>query len=79
MMSKKELLAILEKARLAEERSIPIYTRHLSSAVFWTGMKKENVDKIKETLRVLAEDSERHKKMVEYLIELADTEEKDAF
>ena len=80
MKSKREeLLAALENARLAEEKAIPIYTKHLRSAVFWTGMKQEDVEKIRETLRILAEESEKHKKMVEYLIEQVKTKEKDAF
>ncbi|MFC1479937.1 hypothetical protein ACFL5Y_00620 [Candidatus Omnitrophota bacterium] len=79
MMSKEELLTILENARLAEEKSIPIYTKHLKSAVFWTGVKQEDVEKIRETLRILAEESEKHKKIVEDLIEQVKTKEKNAF
>ena len=79
MMSKEELLTILENARLAEEKAIPVYTKHLKSAVFWTGMKQEDVEKIRETLSMLAEESEKHKKMVEYLIEQIKKKGKDAF
>ena len=79
MMSREELLAILEEARLAEEKAIPIYVKHLSAAVFWTGASKEKTEKIKETLRLLAEESEKHKKMVEHLIVELKKEGKDAF
>lgn len=79
MISKKELLSILEDAKIAEEKAIPIYAKHISSAVFWTGIKQEDIDKIKGTLHTLADESKKHKKMVEHLIDLVKKEGKDAF
>ena len=70
---------ILKNARYAEEKAIPIYTKHLRSAIFWTGMDEETVEKMRENLRILAEESEKHKKMVKYLIDVVEEEEKDAF
>jgi rubrerythrin len=67
-MNSKELLAVLEKARIGEEKIVGIYTRHLASAVFWTGMEKEDVKKVKEYFDILARDSVMHKKVVEELI-----------
>lgn len=68
-MTKQELLAILKKARLGEEKVISIYTKHLASAVFWTGMKKEDAKRVRAVFDILARDSIKHRKIVEGLIQ----------
>jgi rubrerythrin len=67
-MSGKELLAVLEKARLGEEKIVSIYTKHLRSALFWTGMSKSDAEKVRAVFDILSRDSAMHKKMVEALI-----------
>jgi hypothetical protein len=79
MIDKKELLTMLEKAKISEEKSIPIYTKHMGTAIFWTGIDKEKVEKIKEALILLARESERHRKVDEYLIAKIKSEARDAF
>lgn len=61
MTSKEELLSLLKKARVTEERAIPIYTKHLESAVFWAGLSEDAVKRAKEVLHRLAVESEAHK------------------
>lgn len=68
MIEKQELLRFLEEAYLYEESAVPIYTRHLESAVFWTGIKPESIKRMKDLLEKLAKDSERHKIIVQKLI-----------
>ncbi len=79
MIKKEELLRILKDAMISEEKAIPILTRHLRSAVFWTGMDKEKTEKVKSVLRQLAEESEGHKRVMETLINRITKEKRDAF
>ena len=67
-MGRDEALRILREARETEEKSMPIYTKHLSSAVFWTGISPEAAAKAKKVLQRLADESAAHKVMVEELI-----------
>jgi len=79
MLKKQELLKMLKEAYDTEEMSIPIYMRHLKSAVFWTGIDKEKTDKIRKILGELASGSEGHKKVVVDLINEIKESKKDAF
>lgn len=79
MIDKKELISILEKALIAEERAIPIYMKHLKTAVFWTGAAEEDIKRIRKVMSVLLEESERHKKTVETLIDKVKSGGKDAY
>lgn len=67
-MNKKKLIEALKDALIAEEKSIPIYTKHLDSAVFWTGLEQEKADKVKTILSELARGSMVHKQIIENLI-----------
>ena len=78
-MDKKELLTVLEKAKIAEEKAIPIYTKHMGTAIFWAGIDKEKVGKIKEALTLLARESEGHRVINESLITQIKSEARDAF
>ena len=62
------ILKILKDARNSEEGVIPIYMKHLESALFWTGVPENNVSKAKTILRRLATESTAHKIAVEQLI-----------
>ena len=63
-----KILKILKDARNSEEGVIPIYMKHLESAMFWTGIPQDNVPKAKTILRRLAAESAAHKIAVEKLI-----------
>lgn len=67
-MKKEKIIEILNRALVGEEKAIPIYNRHLSSSIFWTGIAEEKSERIKEILEQLINDSRRHKIMVEGLI-----------
>lgn len=79
MIQKQELLRILQNALAAEEKAIPIYMKHLSSAIFWTGIDADRIKKAKKLLSRLAEGSTYHKKVVGELIEKIEKENKNAF
>jgi rubrerythrin len=67
-MADDKALEILKGARNAEEKSIPIYTKHLESALFWTGISEDRALKAREILKRLAAESAAHKIAVEALI-----------
>jgi rubrerythrin len=79
MISKENLLKKLKEALVAEEQSIPIYTKHLDSAIFWTGWDKEIVANAKAVFTHLANESGRHKIIIAGLIERIEKDKKDAF
>jgi len=61
MVDKKELITILKDCLNSEEASVPIYNKHINSALFFSGFKPEIQDRIKEILSLLAKGSEAHK------------------
>ncbi|MFO8052562.1 MAG: ferritin family protein [Candidatus Omnitrophota bacterium] len=67
-MNKKELIRLLREALLGEEKAVPIYTKHLDSALFWTGLGKEKSEEIQRIFSQLAKDSKKHKEVVENII-----------
>ena len=79
MIEKQKLLDILKKAQEVEEKAIPIYMKHLNSAIFWTGMSSDKQKKAKEFIEVLAGDSVGHKETVEKLIKKITEKNKNAF
>ena len=68
MANNDKILKMLREARNSEEGVIPIYMKHLESAIFWTGIPRDNVPKAKTILRRLADESVAHKIVVEKLI-----------
>lgn len=62
------LLKLLKAARHEEEKGIPIYTKHLGSALFWTGIPQDKVQRAKDILSQLSDESKVHKIEVERLI-----------
>ena len=64
MINKDKLLRILKDAYYSEEEGVLIYTKHLNSAIFWTGLDKVKVEKAKEILNDLAKDTMGHGSIV---------------
>ncbi|MCK9573251.1 MAG: hypothetical protein M0R20_02470 [Candidatus Omnitrophica bacterium] len=79
MIKKEDLLKELREALVAEEQSIPIYMKHLDSAVFWTGWDLETITKIKTLFSTLARESGRHKIIITGLIERIQEDKRNAF
>ena len=79
MIEKQELLKLLKEAYNAEEMSIPVYMRHLKTAVFWTGVPREEAEKTRKLLNDLAIGSNSHKKIVMDLINKVKESNRDAF
>jgi len=69
MITKKDLLQSLQKSLRTEEMAIPVYTKHLESTIFLSGLTQEEEKKIEEVLRMLGKESEIHKKIFQTLIQ----------
>jgi rubrerythrin len=69
MITKDKLLHSLKKSLRTEEMAIPVYTKHLESTVFLSGMPHEDEKRIEETLLMLGRESEIHKKIFQSLIQ----------
>ncbi|MDD5613999.1 MAG: hypothetical protein PHQ54_02875 [Candidatus Omnitrophica bacterium] len=63
-----KFIAILKEAQNLEERVIPLYMQHLESAIFWTGLDKITIGKVRGMLKRLSDDSKRHKAIVDNII-----------
>ncbi|MFA5270810.1 MAG: hypothetical protein WC412_00520 [Candidatus Omnitrophota bacterium] len=79
MIKKEDLLKELEGALIAEEKSIPIYMKHLDLAIFWTGWDEQTIAKARSVFGNLAGESERHKVLVAGLIKKIKEDKRDAF
>jgi hypothetical protein len=67
-MTKNELITRLKDLHNEEEMAIPIYTKHLESALFLSHIKPDARREIEEMLLTLAMESEMHAKMFEAAI-----------
>jgi hypothetical protein len=79
MIKKEDLLKELKEALVTEERSVPVYMKHLDSAIFWTGWEEGTLTKAKTIFTHLAQESSRHKVMVDNLIEHINEDKRNAF
>ena len=79
MINKDKLLRILKDAYYSEEEGVLIYTKHLNSAIFWTGLDKDKVEKAKEILNDLAKDTMGHGSIVKSMINYIKESSKNAF
>lgn len=59
-MNKEELNKKIDIAVMKEEEAVPIYTEHISTTIFWAGLSKESVQKIKGYLKILRNESLGH-------------------
>ncbi len=69
-MTKEEILSKLDKAVMQEEEAVPIYAEHISTTAMWAGLSNADIEKIKDYLRVLHEESIGHAKAFEKIKEL---------
>ncbi|MBS3761896.1 MAG: hypothetical protein KGZ25_01210 [Planctomycetes bacterium] len=79
MMAKEDLLKALDKAVRTEEKATPLYLRHVSASVPWFGFEDDEKEEIQNVLRSIAQDSSRHREMIEELREKVEQEDRDVF
>ncbi len=62
---KEEIIEKINQAILFEDEAIPIYSKHIESTLFWSGLNDECQQKIKETLDVFIRETQKHVKLLE--------------
>jgi len=69
-MDKEIISKLISDSIVVEERSVPIYTRHLRDALFWSPFSSEEEESIKNKLHLLEVQSEEHIVLLRKLNEL---------
>lgn len=65
MINRKDLIKKIDNAITVEEIGIIIYSKHLGTILFLSGFEKGVQEKIRAYLKILKEDSEEHKRLLE--------------
>lgn len=65
---KNKTIKAIEELMAREEQIIPVYMRHLESAIFWAGISEDSQIRAKTIMQVLIKESEQHKDMLERLL-----------
>jgi rubrerythrin len=60
MLSKQELISLLEESLKTEESAIPLYTKHVSSTLFLSDISKDKKVRIYDILEELNTQSSGH-------------------
>lgn len=64
-MDKREFIKKVDQAIITEEDAIPVYSRHLKTIIFWSGLGEEKEKRIKAYLDVLINDTRKHIRIFE--------------
>ncbi len=59
-VTKKELLKMIDDAIDLEEKSIPVYMKHINTALFWSGLPEWERKQLGIYLNMLAKESGKH-------------------
>lgn len=78
-VTKKELLKMLDDAIALEDRSIPVYMRHLKTAMFWSGLPAAQREQVRIQLGILQKESQRHSALLGELRQKVEKEGRDVF
>ncbi len=78
-VSKNELLAMLKDALALEEGAMPIYSRHLKTALFWSGLAPEVREQLRIQLGILEKESGRHTKALLEMKKKIEEDERNVF
>ncbi|NTU69391.1 hypothetical protein HGB13_00985 [bacterium] len=60
MNKKHKIIAMLNEAVMTEEDAIPIYGKHLETAIFWSGIDPKKEELIRKYMDILINDTRRH-------------------
>ena len=78
-MKKDELLTVLKKLNTEEEQAIPFYTQHIENTFFFSDFPRETQKKLKETLLILAKESEGHARIFKEIIKNVQESDQDVY
>jgi len=78
-IEKKKLLKILEDSIALDDKAIPIYNRHLKTALFWSGLPAAAREQLRIQLGILEKESERHTKVLREMKLKIEGDERNVF
>ena len=78
-IEKKKLLKLLAEALELEENAIPIYNRHLKTALFWSGLPAADREQLRIQLGILDKESTRHCRILSELTARIKEDARDVF
>ena len=64
---KDEIIEKINQAILTEDEGIPIYSKHIESTLFWSGLNDEFKQKIQDTLNIIKRESQNHKILLTHI------------
>ena len=67
-MKKEEAIKILEECLKVEEDIIPLYSKHITNTLFFSGLEAGKADEVRKILDKLRTDSMKHRSMFQGLI-----------
>lgn len=79
MISKEEATKIFTEGIKTEESAIPLYVKHIENTLFLSGFDEVKKARIKEILLQLKQDSGKHKKTYEYLLNITDKSKQNVY
>ncbi|HNX68541.1 MAG TPA: hypothetical protein PLL75_04120 [Candidatus Omnitrophota bacterium] len=79
MVSKEELLAMLQRCSEEESHAIRVYAQNADNPLFLSNLKSEEQTRVKELLLHLKRESESHIKTYRQLISTVEASEQDVF
>lgn len=78
-VTKNELLKMIDDAVALEERSIRVYSKHLGTALFWSGLPEWERKQLGIYLKILAKESAKHSARLTALKEKMEKGGKDVY
>ena len=78
-ITKNELLKMIDDAIYLEDKSIPVYRKHLKTALFWSGLSEWDRHQLNVYLNALAGESTKHSIKLAGLKEKLAGEARDVF
>lgn len=78
-ITKAELMKKIDEAIYSEDTAVSIYTKHIKTAVFWSGLNPEIREHIRIELGILEKESMRHKNLLEELKKKIEKDERNVF
>jgi len=78
-MTKTDLLQRIEKMSIAEEQAMPVYSRHMTAILSWSGLSPERRKAVAATLDKLKTESEGHMRELADLSKYVAGSVKDVF
>lgn len=78
-MKKTRLLELIQRGIISEERAISALSEHVGASHEWVAFTEEESKNICQTLTKIYDDSQRHQRMLEKLIEEIKKDSKEEY